>query len=83
MYPNEKNMFIMPNHEKSGDYHESPSLSHLMMNIDSKENRGNKSFPRKAKASKPCIPKKRMCLLCTITKDYRLSRESKFIPFDG
>ena len=33
MYPNERNMFIEPNLKKSGDYHENPSLSHLMYEL--------------------------------------------------
>ena len=35
--------------------------------FNSKENSGNKSFSCKTKASKPCIPMRRMCLLCSIT----------------
>ena len=27
---NNKNVFIVLNHRKNGDYHENPSLSHLM-----------------------------------------------------
>ena len=30
VYPNEKHVFIMPNHEKDRDYYENLSLSHLM-----------------------------------------------------
>ena len=37
VHPNEKNVFVMHNHKKNGDYHESPSFSHLMMNFNSKK----------------------------------------------
>ena len=30
VHPDEKNMFIMPNHKKNMNYNENPSLSHWM-----------------------------------------------------
>ena len=76
-------MFIVPNHKKNGDYHESPSLAYLIMNFDSKENDGNKSFSCKAKVLKPCILMKRTCFSAESWKELRLSWEPKFVPFDG
>ena len=44
VYPNEKTVLIVPNHQMNGDYCEYPCLSPLIMNIDSKENSWKKAF---------------------------------------
>ena len=43
MYPNAKNMVVVPNHKSNGDYYENLSLSHFMDGLY-KENGGKKSF---------------------------------------
>ena len=67
VYPNGKNMFILPNHKYYFDYHENLGYPICWKNIDLEEYYGNKSFSSKSKASKLCISMTRMCLLCTIT----------------
>ena len=54
-----KNVLIMLNLLKNGDYYKNPSLSNLGTNIDFKENGGKKGNYCKAKASKPCIQKRK------------------------
>ena len=57
---------------KKNDYYENPSLSNFRDKLDSMEDRGKKSVSCKTKASKPCIPKRKMGLLCLTLKKYRL-----------
>ena len=44
VYPNEKKMFMVPNHEKNGDYEEYTSLSHFTMNFNYTKNGKKKLF---------------------------------------
>ena len=44
VYPNVKNMFMVPNHKNNEDYYENPCLSLLTYNFDPMENGGKKSF---------------------------------------
>ena len=62
LYPYEKNVCIVPNNEKNGDYYQNPCLPIWRMNFDSKENGRRKSFSCNAKASKLCFLMRRMCL---------------------
>ena len=68
MYLNKENEFVVLNHEKNRDYHEIKVCLIWWMNIDSEENSGNKSFSWKTKVPKLCIPMRRMCSLCPISK---------------
>ena len=43
-YPSKKNDFVVPNHEKKGDYYENPHLSHSRTNFTFKENGRKESF---------------------------------------
>ena len=55
----------------------------LWTNFDSKENGGDKSFYCKTKASKPCIPMRRMRLWCPITKRVRIITRIQVCPIQG
>ena len=63
IYPNEENVFVVPNHEKKGDYYKSPCLSHCQTNFNSKQNYGKRSFLYETK-SLPFIPMSIMSLVC-------------------
>ena len=67
MYPNKENVFIVPKHQKNGDYYENPSLSHLRYEF---------WFLGKWRDEKLLIAKtlisyilmRKMCLWCPVTK---------------
>ena len=49
IYPNEGNVLMVPNHERTGDYYVNLCFSHYQMNFTSKENGGKKAFQTKPK----------------------------------
>ena len=49
MYPNEKNVFMVPNHKKKGDYYKNLCLPHFSMNFYYKEKGGKKSISYKTR----------------------------------
>ena len=49
LYPNEKNMIIVPNHKKNGDYYKNPCLSNLMNDFLFKEKWWKEAFLAKPK----------------------------------
>ena len=67
IYPNEENQFMVPNHQKKGDYFVNPCLSSSQMDFNSKNGR-KWSFSDETKASISFIPIRRMCLWCPIMK---------------
>ena len=72
-------MVAVLSHEKSKDNYKNPSLSHLMINFNSKENDGKKNISCQTKASILCIPMRRKC---QIMQGIEIIRKSTFVAFD-
>ena len=61
IYPNEENVFVVPNHEKKGDYYVNPCQSQLKIELRIKNGK-KRSFSYETKSSKSVIPMRRKFL---------------------
>ena len=68
IYPNEGVQFMVPDHEKNGDYYENPHLSHCWTCFTSKENGRKRSFSFETKPLMSFIPMSGTSLQCPILK---------------
>ena len=76
-----KEHVLVSNHKKNRDYDGNQVCPFWWMNFDFKENDKKKSFSCKNKASKPCIPMKKTCLSCPITKKIEIMTRIHVCPF--
>ena len=77
IYPNKEIEFMLPNHEKRGDYYVNPCYLKWKMNFNSKNSK-KKSFSYETKASISFTLMMRICLWCPIIKEKRILCESMF-----
>ena len=72
IYPNEENMFMVPNHNNNEDYYENPCLPYLTVKFDSKKNGRKKIFSCKTKTSTSYILIRWTCLWWPITEEMKI-----------
>ena len=82
MYPNKDNMLMAPYNKSIGDYYKNICLSLLIDELWFSRKWWKINLSSETKRLILCIPTRRTCQCCPITKERRLLQEFMFVSFD-